>query len=95
MVVEHISLVLITVNILLIIYHYKKKKVNKELIIYTMFSVIRTLFMRLSLGSRARNAIENIDFNQLNVIEKIIYNISNFRYYTFIVNSYMLMLLIF
>ena len=96
MFVEHTALVLIAGNILLIIYRYQKnKKLDKELIIYTILSIISTLSMLLSPGSRARSITENIKFNQLNPIEKIIYNLPNFVYYTFIVNSYMLVLITF
>lgn len=96
MFVEHMALVLIAGNILQIIHYYqKKKKLDRNLIIYTLISILSTLFMLLSPGSRARSITENVTFNQLNFIEKIIYNIPNFIYYTFIVNSYMLILLTF
>ena len=49
--------------------------------------------MVLSPGTRYRNSIENLAFNELNIFEKIIYNIPNFVYYTFIINTFMLMLM--
>ena len=96
MFVEHMALVLVFGNICIFIaQYYKEKKWNRKLIIYILFSVMSTLGMLFSPGSRARSLMENLYFNELNLIEKIFYNLPNFVYYTFIVNSYMLILLTF
>lgn len=94
MFVENMALVLICGNILLIVYKYiKTKKIDKRLIVYTVISIGSFLAMFLSPGTRYRNSIENLDFNRLNIFEKVIYNIPNFVYYTFIVNPYLLVLM--
>lgn len=94
MFVENMALVLVIGNILLIIYKYiKHKKIDKRLILYLILSVSSTLVMLLSPGTRYRNSIENIQFNKLGFFEKIVYNIPNFIYYTFCINSYMLILM--
>lgn len=94
MFVEHMALVLVFGNGLILISRYlKTKKIDKELLIDTCLAIFSTLLMLLSPGSRARSEMENIEFNQLGLIEKITYNIPNFIYYTFIINSYLLLLL--
>ena len=94
MFVEHMAIILIFSNILFIIYRYiKNKKIDKELILYLVISIVGTLVMLLSPGTAYRSSVENIDFNKLSIIGKLIYNIPNFIYYTFIVNPYMIILL--
>lgn len=91
--VEHMTGTLILGNITILIYNYlKTKKLDKQLISLTIICIISTLIMYLSPGSRYRMSIENIDFNKLNIIQKINYNIPSFIYYTFIVNYYLLIL---
>lgn len=94
MFVENMALVLVIGNILLLVIKYiKNKKVDKRIILYLSLSIIGTLSMLLSPGTRYRKSIENTYFNSLNLFEKIIYNIPNFVYYTFIVNSFMLVIM--
>lgn len=94
MFVEHMALIIITGNVLLLISKYiKTKKIDKELLIYTLISIVSTATMLLSPGSKSRSLIENIEFNKLNIIEKMIYNLPNFIYYTFIINYFLLILL--
>lgn len=96
MFVENMALVLVVGNILLLIIRYiKNKKIDKRIILYLSLSIIGSLSMLLSPGTRYRNSIENIEFNKLNIFEKVIYNIPNFVYYTFIVNVFMLVLMSF
>lgn len=93
MFVEHMALVLITGNVLILLHRFQKKgKWDKKIIIYIILSTISTSIMLLSPGSRARSLMENIEFNSLGLFGKIAYNIPNFINYTFIVNSYMLIL---
>lgn len=94
MFVEHMAIVLILSNIFFIIYRYiKNKKTSKELVLYLVLSIIGTVVMLISPGSLYRSSVENLDFNKLSIISKVIYNIPNFIYYTFIVNPYMIVLL--
>ena len=94
MFVENMAIVLIFSNIFFIIYRYiKNKKISKELVLYLVLSIIGTVVMLISPGSLYRSSVENIDFNKLSIISKLIYNIPNFIYYTFIVNPYMVVLL--
>lgn len=92
--VENMAVVLVGGNILLLIIKYiKNKKIDKRIILYLVMSIVGLLAMLLSPGTRYRNSIENLEFNKLNVFEKVIYNIPNFIYYTFIVNSFMLVIM--
>lgn len=93
MFVEHMAVLLIIINLSkLILDYYKTRKINKEFIIYLILSIISTLVMFLSPGTAYRNQYENLHFNKLNIIEKVIYNLPNFIYYTFIINSFFLLL---
>ena len=94
MFVENMAVVLIGGNILLILYKYiKNKRIDKKLIIYTFISILSTIIMLLSPGTRYRNSIENLEFNELSIFGKILVNIPNFIFYTFIANSYLLLLM--
>lgn len=94
MFVEHMAIILVLSNILFVIYRYiKNKKIDKELILYLIMSIFGTVVMLLSPGSLYRSSVENIEFNKLSLIAKLIYNIPNFIYYTFIINPYMIILL--
>lgn len=94
MFVEHMALVLIVGNILILGYKYiKYKKVDVRIIVYLIVSILSTLLMLLSPGSRYRITIENVEFNKLNIFEKVIHNIPSFIYYTFIVNYFLLVLM--
>ena len=95
MFVEHMALVLITSNIIFIIYKYiKDKKIYIKNIIYLISSIIGFSLMFLSPGNMKRSSMENIEFSSLSLIGKLNYNLPNFIYYTFIVNYYMLITLI-
>ena len=94
MFVENIAIVIIVGNILLLIFKFiKNKRVDKRIILYLGLSIFGTVVMLLSPGTKYRNSVENIQFNKLNIFEKVFYNIPNFVYYTFIVNSFMLILM--
>ena len=94
MFVEHMAIILVFSNILFLIYRYiKDKKISKELILYLALSIMGTVVMLLSPGSLYRSSVENIDFNKLSLIGKILSNIHNFVYYTFTINPYMIILL--
>lgn len=96
MFVENMALVLVLGNISLILFKYiETKKIDKRLVIYLLLSICSTLVMLLSPGSRYRSSIENTEFNELSFIGKILYNIPNFVYYTYITNTYLLILMSF
>lgn len=91
MFVENMALVFVFGNILVLIYKYiLLKKIDKRIILYLGFSIIGTIVMLLSPGTRFRSSIENVEFNKLSLIGKIMVNIPNFIFYTFIGNSYLL-----
>lgn len=95
MFVEHMGLVLILLNILFLVnYYLKYKKINKLLLLFLLISIGSFLSMFLSPGNRIRSKSENIEFNNLNIIGKINYNLPNFIYYTYIVNYYLVFLII-
>lgn len=95
MFVEHMALILILINIIFIIKDYvSNKKINKKLIIFLIISIISFLTMFLSPGNSIRSKGENLEFNKLNVFEKIIYNIPNFIYYTYISNYLLIILML-
>lgn len=94
MFVENMAMVLVVGNILLIMYkHIKNRKIDRVLIFCLFVSIGSTLVMLMSPGTRYRNSIENVSFNNLSFFGKIIYNIPNFVNYTFVVNTYLLILM--
>lgn len=94
MFIEHMAVLLIIINLSLLLFkYYKTKKIDKIYLMYTMISIVSTLTMFLSPGTKLRSGMENIKFNNLNIFHKVLYNIPNFIYYTFIVNSFLLLLL--
>ena len=94
MFVEHMGVVLVVGNLLLIIAYYKKTKtLNKTLIIYFLCSLLGFFSMLLSPGSRKRNILENQEFNHLSLLGKVKYNLPNFIYYHYIINYYWIILM--
>ncbi len=94
MFVENMGAVLVAGNIILLIYKYfKNKKLDKNLIIYTCVSILSFLAMFLSPGSRYRSRTYNVEFNRLNIFQKVFINIPNFVNYTFISNPYLLLVM--
>ena len=90
MFVEHTGIILVLINIYFIIREYiKTKKINKLLLLYLIISIISILSMLLSPGSRIRSKQENIEFNNLSFINKILYNLPNYILYTFFINTYL------
>ena len=88
--VEHTGILLVLINIYFIIKEYlKNKKVDKLLLLYLLISIVSISSMLLSPGSRIRTKGENIDFNNLSILKKILYNIPNYIYYTFLINTYL------
>ena len=93
MFIEHMAVALVVGNILILAYKYiKNKKLDKYILIYLLLSIISLLTMLLSPGSIKRSKIENVEFNNLSIINKIIYNMSNFIYYTYFIYPYLIVL---
>ena len=95
MFVEHVAGVLVIFNVIInITYLVKYKKINKPYLAYLIISILSMTFMYFSPGNMKRSSIENLVFNDLSLVGKIIYNIPNFIYYTFMINPYMVLLTI-
>lgn len=94
MFVENIGCSLVLGNILFLIYSYfKDKKKFVPLLIGTIISIVTLIIMLKSPGSAIRNA-SNIEFNSLNIFEKIFSNINNINSYIFTRNPIMIMLML-
>ena len=93
MFVENIGCIFVLGNIIILVYYIiKDKKINKLYLINTILSSIFLLVMLKSPGSASRSLTENIDFNNLSTINKVIYNIKNFNSYVFFKNSIMIII---
>lgn len=94
MFVEHTGIILVLSNLFFIgLDYFKNKKLNKELILYLVISILSMGVMLISPGSKGRSLVENIDFNNLSLFGKIIYNLPNFIYYTFFINTYLVVIM--
>lgn len=95
MFVENIGCIFVLGNfILLILTYIKEKKLNIYYLVNTILSTIFIMIMIKSPGSASRSLTENIEFNNLTLINKIIYNIKNFNFYVFFKNSSMIIITI-
>jgi len=91
MFVENVSVAIIMLFILIIVYSFMKHKfIDKLSILCLIFSIIGLFLMLSAPGTSLR--LDTTGFADLNVFEKIIYNISNFINYTYIHNGILLML---
>ena len=87
MFVEHTAVLLILLNSFFFLEEYwKQKKVKKKSIIYLVISIISFAIMFFSPGNALRNSVENLEFNQLNIIGKVFYNLPNYVFYTYMIN---------
>lgn len=94
MFVEHMGVILVAGNILLLLKNFiEEKKIDKILLLYLICSIIGLLAMILSPGSMKRNETENPSFKQLSIFEKIVYNLPNFIYYTYFIYPYLSILM--
>lgn len=95
MFIEHMAVILVISNIIFFTYRFVKKRcIDKELLLYLILSIIGTLLMLLSPGTKKRSGMENIEFSKLSLFNKIIYNIPNFINYTFVVNYFLSILIV-
>ena len=94
MFVENIGCSLVFGNFLFLIYSYLKDKEKFiPLLVATITSCITLIIMLKSPGSAIRSAT-NIEFNNLNIFQKIILNSSNVISFIFTRNSVMLILML-
>ena len=95
MFVENIACIFVLGNIILLIYtSIKEKKINTLYLVTTTISSIFLVIMLISPGSASRSLTENIDFNNLTLIDTVLYNIKNFNKYVFFKNSIMIIITI-
>ena len=95
MFVEHMAILLILSNIFFLgLSFYQNKKWDKKILLFLICSIIGTLIMFLSPGTRLRSGMENIEFNQLSFFAKIFYNLPNFIFYTYISNYSLFVLMV-
>lgn len=94
--VENIAVSIIVANIIIFInYFISKKKINIELLLNIIFSIIGLLIQITSPGTMYRISLEMGEFGNLGLFGKIFYNLGNFIYYQFLINPIMLIMLIF
>ena len=94
MFVENVAVGIIMVCLLNLIYGYLKyKKVDKAMLFCLIASCLGFILMLISPGNIKRMAIEN-GFGNLSFFEKIIHNIPNLITYTFIKNSFLVLLML-
>lgn len=95
MFIENMSLVFIFINLIFLIeYYIKNKKINKNLLLFLIISIASFLIMFMSPGNRIRSSVENIEFNKLSLFGKIGFNSYNFVFYTYIINYFLIILMI-
>ncbi len=83
MFIETISVGIILVCLFnILINYFKNKKIDMVMILCLISSILGTLVMSLSPGNFVRMKIYTI-FNEMNLFEKICFNLSNFLRYTF------------
>lgn len=88
MFVENIGCAFVFGNLIILIYKLiTEKKLDKYLLINFILSVIFIILMISSPGSLSRSLVENVGFNNLSIIKKIMFNIPNFIFYLFVKNT--------
>lgn len=95
MFVENLACAYVFGLLLINIYFYiKNKKIKPIYLTNLIVSSIVLIIMLKSPGSLSRALVENVEFNNYNIIKKIITNISNFNLYIFFKNPLMIILTI-
>ena len=95
MFIEHMAILLILLNVYFIgMDYYKNKRISKKLVSFLLISIISFSVMYFSPGNRIRSGMENVEFNQLSVLEKVRYNLPNLIIFTYHVNYYLAILLV-
>lgn len=87
MFIEHMAIILVMGNVLILLDRYHKtKKIDKELLLYTLSSLLGFIIMVLSPGSAKRALETEKEFKELSLFGKMVFNLPNFIYYTFTIN---------
>ena len=93
MFVENVAVTIVFICLLnTILYYIKTKKIDKAMLLNFVSSVIGLMLMILSPGTKARLSTTG-DFADFSLFEKIIYNFPNLINYTFIKNSFLIVLM--
>jgi hypothetical protein len=93
--VEHLAVFLVIINMVLIGQEYfTLKKINRKYLSYLIASIVGVLLLVLSPGTTYRNSVDNAEFHQLPLIDKIVNNLPNFVHYTFMANTFLLFLFV-
>lgn len=96
MMVEHVSALMIFVSVYFVAkQYYRNKSIDLRLLPSTLISLIGFMGMYFSPGVKSRMLSESVEFYNFSIIEKIWSNLGNFVSNTFIMNSFMLLLLTF
>lgn len=93
--VENIALGIIVANLLTLIYKWvKNKKPDKFYIVMTIMSALGLVIQMVSPGTNRRISIDDAEFAELNIFEKVISNIPNFVNFTYIKNPIMVLVIV-
>lgn len=93
--VENIAAGILVANLLVLINSFfVKKDKNKYYIVTFIASLIGLLIQILSPGTGVRISLEMGEFGKLNLIQKIIYNLSNFVEFEFLINPIMIFIMV-
>ena len=92
MFVENVAVGIIVICLLnLVFYYFQYKKLDKPMLLCLLAAIVGFCLMYFSPGTQVRIDMET-SFTSLSIFEKILYNIPNLINYTFIKNSFILVL---
>ena len=93
--VENIAVGILVFNLLMFIYSYFIKKTKENYyIVVLVASIVGLLIQVLSPGTAMRISIEMGEFGNLNLFQKIIYNLSNFVEFGYLINPMMVLIMV-
>lgn len=93
--VENIAVGIVVFNILFLINSiWQRKNKNIYYVLSSVASIAGLLIQILSPGTAVRMSIEMKEFGHLNIIEKIIYNLNNLVNYQYLINPFMVLIMI-
>ena len=91
MFVENLGCAFVFGLLILNIYNYVKEKSIKPIyLINFLISLVFLIVMLKSPGSAYRTLVENVEFNNYSIFNKIIHNMTNFDFYVFFKNPIMI-----
>ena len=92
MFVENVSIVIVTLFLIFTIISIHDKKISKSLLMSTIFSFIGMILTICAPGNMNRLG-EYSTFKAMNLFDKVVFNLPNFISYTFLRNSFLLILI--